>query len=235
VRATAATGLSYSKDKLLLHGQPVPTVSPMAAHLDFTGFLESLGKKVILIAHNGWKFDAPALSRELKELRLWGRFRSVVIGFVDTLPLFRNKLARQKPPSYKQVALAEWYHIPVVEAHNAVNDCQVLSEILKAAEVGDAELKSFFKPLDFTTMEEAYRARKARVVKTYSNFTEYVKSTTLSKLGAANITLEDLRQTFAEGGGEGVKSFLQQDVHGKPRITKTKAVINRIIEGLSIL
>jgi len=229
--ATAATGLRFSKGKLLLHGAPVTTVTPKRAHLDFLSFLKARALRVILVAQNGWRFDEPTLCRELKDLKLWDPFKRLVFGFVDTLPFFRKKLATSKPPAFTQSALAEFYGISNVEAHNAVNDCRVLSAIVSAAGVSNSGSNEFFKVVDFQEREDLEKFRKSHVIKTYSHFSDFVKSTTLNRLAAANITFEDLQHAYAGNGGDGIRQVLSEDVAGKPRITKSKAVIDRLIVG----
>ncbi|XP_024890200.1 uncharacterized protein LOC112466367 isoform X2 [Temnothorax curvispinosus] len=64
---------------------------------------------VILIAHNGGRFDAPMLLNELRSLGLLQDFQSVVFGFCDTLPLLKKKLPERikAKKSFRQSVLAE--------------------------------------------------------------------------------------------------------------------------------
>ena len=157
--ATAAIGLSIGNGKLLLHGAPVTTVTPKRAHLDFA-------VKVILVAHNGWRFDGLTLGRELRDVKLWDPLKRLVFGFVDTLPFFRKKLATSKSPAFTQLPLAEFYGISNVEAPNAVNDCRVLIAIVSVAGVSNSELNEFFKVVDFHDREHPENSRKSLVITT---------------------------------------------------------------------
>ncbi len=57
-------------------------------------------------------------------------FLNYVLAFVDTLSLFRSKVP--KPASYKQEFLAKHFCLESYNAHDAVDDVNMLAKILCA-------------------------------------------------------------------------------------------------------
>jgi len=87
------TKLRVVSGQLEYNGVVVRTTPPRLAILRFIDFLKSCGDNVVMVAHNGNRFDAAQLTRDIKRLNLWNEFTSQVNGFSDTLPLFKMKLS----------------------------------------------------------------------------------------------------------------------------------------------
>lgn len=107
--ASAVTGLTTKGVKLFLLDTEVETVSAKLAMDGFLDFLKLVQLKVILIAHNCFRFDAPLIIKQMEQLGLSTEFKNIVQGFCDTYPLFKKKLLERKSAklSFKQLALAE--------------------------------------------------------------------------------------------------------------------------------
>lgn len=88
--ASAVHGLRYINGRLELHGHAVETVTLTEAIIGFYEFLYKLDGKSILTAHN-CKFDYPRLIVGIGKVFTLDRFKSVVEGFCDTLPIIVNR------------------------------------------------------------------------------------------------------------------------------------------------
>ena len=72
---------------------------------ELTDFLKASKSRVVLAAHNGRVFDSRTLVKALFKENLLDAFQSVVMGFLDTLPLFKKLLPGRQ--SYKQESLVK--------------------------------------------------------------------------------------------------------------------------------
>ena len=59
---------------------------------EFIDFLKASKSRVVLAAHNGRVFDSRILVKALFKENLSDAFQSVVMGSLDTLPLFKKLL-----------------------------------------------------------------------------------------------------------------------------------------------
>lgn len=109
-------------------GKEVTHHHPVNAFLDFITFLSENGKGVYLAAHNCRNFDAVILFNQLHFYNLWGEFCKTVIGFSDTLPMFKTMYPIFFK-NYKQETLVESY---------AKKDVEFLQKLV--SEKGDVEI-----------------------------------------------------------------------------------------------
>jgi DNA polymerase III epsilon subunit-like protein len=130
------TGISQS----FLDSEGVDTASALD---DFTAWVRttSKGKPVILVAHNGRRFDVPFLASEYhRHSKLNWVEDGNIFGFADSyLVLKRNEVWANKgiaPSSFKQVKIyAHLLGAEPVSAHNAIADVSCLEEILEHVDV----------------------------------------------------------------------------------------------------
>lgn len=118
-------------------GKEVIHHHPVNAFLDFISFLSENGKGVYLAAHNCRKFDAIILFNQLHFYNLWGEFCKTVIGFSDTLPMFKIMYPNFLK-NYKQETLVESLLNVTYDAHNAEKDVEVLQRLV--FEKGNVEI-----------------------------------------------------------------------------------------------
>ena len=81
---------SVEDGELFRNGEKMITTPRRIGMKSFIDFLAP--GPVVLIAHNGARFDAPLILNEMRALGLIEDFKSVVCGFCDTLPLFKKIL-----------------------------------------------------------------------------------------------------------------------------------------------
>ena len=92
------TKLTAINGHLYFEGNPVDTVTTKETLLQFIKFLNKVDKPV-LVSHNIEVFDLSFLHVNLVKFDLWDEFVSTVVGFVDTLLVFRKEFPKRS--SYK--------------------------------------------------------------------------------------------------------------------------------------
>ncbi|XP_015112451.1 uncharacterized protein LOC107038083 [Diachasma alloeum] len=129
---TNMTGISMINKQMYYNGNPVDGVSPAIAVSAFISFLESVGGKVVLISHNCFNSDGPTLAGLVDQLDMLQRFKRIVIGFSDSLPLMRKSLPNERPTGkgYKLSELAKEFFGSSKGAHNALEDVIMLEKLI---------------------------------------------------------------------------------------------------------
>lgn len=216
-------------EDLLSSMKQVETISLREALTEFLVFLRSFGKPVILIAHNGFRFDVPFLIRDIKEINLWAEFKEIVCGFVDTYRLLQKKLPERKAQKAKfnQSDLACDLLGPeaATGAHNALNDVKILQKIVNKVNITDAELRAHSKSIPSMIFDLEMPTRKESL----ECLQEYLSESMRAKIAKAGFSLHDLQNVFNEKGEEGIELLLSEDVGGRPRVTKSKKIITNAI------
>ena len=105
--------------------------TPQTAATQFVSWLQDIPKPVILYGHNCKAFDSPRLIKLLQLYRLLPAFTEKVEGFVDALPLFREKFPDFE--CHKQEYLVSKCLVIVYDAHNAEDDVLSLMKLVLAA------------------------------------------------------------------------------------------------------
>ncbi|CAG2252888.1 unnamed protein product [Mytilus edulis] len=135
--SSAVTGLTNEGGVLFHHGKPIRAINREAAFQNFVIWLSQY-KPVILIGHNAKLFDSKRLILNIKNFTCFAEFKTVVKGFVDTLPLFKKKFPGF--PNYKQTTVYENVCGGQFDAHNAIGDVSALNCILEKSSIGKKEL-----------------------------------------------------------------------------------------------
>ncbi|XP_044048665.1 uncharacterized protein LOC122874627 [Siniperca chuatsi] len=125
--ARKVTGFTVQYDTLFCHGVPVDTIPLVEALTSFIAFLRSFRRPVLLAAHSARRFDAPVLTRVLRQFSLRQEFQQVVSGFLDTFLLSKNVF--RGLGSYSQENLVRHYLGKTYKAHDALEDARMLQEL----------------------------------------------------------------------------------------------------------
>ncbi|KAE8296792.1 hypothetical protein D5F01_LYC05556 [Larimichthys crocea] len=125
--ARNVTGFTVNDGSLLLHGDPVDTIPLRDAITSFITFLRGFHYPVVLAAHNARRFDAPVLTRVLRQFSLLQEFQHVVSGFLDTFLLSKNVF--RGLGSYSQEYMVRHFLGKTYNAHDAVEDARMLQEL----------------------------------------------------------------------------------------------------------
>ncbi|CAC5407518.1 unnamed protein product [Mytilus coruscus] len=124
----SVTGLTNEGGVLFHNGKPIRAINREAAFQSFVLWLSQY-KLVILIGYNAKLFDSKRLILNIKNFTCFAEFKSIVKGFVDSLPLFKKKFPGF--PNYKQTTVYENVCGGQFDAHKAIGDVSALNCIIK--------------------------------------------------------------------------------------------------------
>jgi len=85
--ATAVNSITKVENELFYKGILVPSVDINTALKRFLGWLKSLPRKVVLIAHNAKAFDMRLIWANIERNNQTADYKAVLCGYIDTLPL----------------------------------------------------------------------------------------------------------------------------------------------------
>ena len=117
-------GFTNEGHDLYLHGR---SVSAKRLRIVADALLQFLtGLECVLIAHN-CAFNAPRLMRLINQVNLVAEFTKIIDGFVDTLPLFRNKFPGEDCGLIKLAA--RYFALQPEQAHDVTYDIVMLHNV----------------------------------------------------------------------------------------------------------
>ncbi|XP_043287501.1 uncharacterized protein [Venturia canescens] len=238
-RASEITGLSVVNGELFLDDEKQTTVSLQTALSNFLRYLSGFQRQgpIILLAHNGTRFDFPIILRNMEKLNLMSEYRAVVAGFVDTLDVFKKVLPKRESYSQENLATAllnpdGHYHN---RAHNAISDVLTLNQLVNTlndkATILLQATKSFGKILRDQKMKPIATANVA----TLQPLVGAISRGMITKIAKAGIAMSALTKIFNDSGEAGVRSLLTEMVNGVVRVTNNKAILAKLISKLSEL
>ena len=115
---------------------------------------------VVLFAHNAKSFDCKRLIFSLQKCDLLNSFQSCVVGFVDTLILFKSVM--QQREKYSQENLVSDLLGISYSAHDSLEDVRALQRLLSCKEVNEkAIIKSSFTFFCYAINSTKYCLNKA--------------------------------------------------------------------------
>ncbi|XP_077256220.1 uncharacterized protein LOC143894059 [Temnothorax americanus] len=233
--AAAMTGLQVRAGELYLNDKQLDTVPPRVGLANFIEFLRSVGDNIILVAHNGFRFDAPMILRTMRKFGLLTDFMSVVRGFADTLPMFRNLLVerRKEKKKFSQTDLAQDFLGPsaIEGAHDAQNDIRILRQLINTIGIDDEAIKVAAKTTENIVKEQEKMVEQTNKAALQS-LKPGVSAVTIAKMAKAGLSLDVLQKTYSDGNEHAVKMLLAEDIGGRPRITKAERIIKAVVEEL---
>ncbi|XP_077275156.1 LOW QUALITY PROTEIN: DNA polymerase III PolC-type-like [Temnothorax americanus] len=227
------TGLSIIEGHLHLNNEIVSTIHIKDALIALNRFLSCSEKMNVLVAHNA-KFDVPRLLRAMVKNNVHLDLTNIV-GFVDTLTVFKKAFPERKGPGlFKLSTLAQDILGPDVleNFHNATFDVSVLQKLIKFLKKEDDLLK-YMKPYETCLSDQLeYDTIKANLEKLHL-LKGVVSRDLLKRMAKQNISFENLKEVYKNGGEKAVYTFCTAKCeNGKPKITKNKKAINKIITKL---
>lgn len=126
--AHQTTGISVSEGVMSMNGAVVQKASIQCAVDNLLKWLRKY-EKVVIVAHNGRKFDFPILVTSISNVNKLEDFFTCVIDCIDTLSLFRKTFTNRV--SFKQEDLARDILCLQYNAHDAVEDVHTLVKIFQ--------------------------------------------------------------------------------------------------------
>ena len=141
--AQRVTGIYiHDNGDMMINGKTVASVPILTAIEKLCDWLKPF-QNVILVAHNGRRFDFPVLMSAVIKNNLTNLFLESITGLVDSLTVFKKQFPGQ---SHKQEDLVQRHLGLTYNAHNALDDVEALGRLLGLCEVADL-LKVSFSPV----------------------------------------------------------------------------------------
>ncbi|XP_071632814.1 uncharacterized protein [Temnothorax longispinosus] len=215
--ASKVNGLTNEGHDLFLHGRSVPAKPLHVVANELLQFLKGLQKPCVLIAHN-CAFDAPRLIRLINQVGLVTEFIHVIDGFVDTLPLFRNKFPGEDCSLVKLAARNFALHPE--KAHDAMYDVVMLQNVAFYNFTVDELLTSNKKYVEMLQYDKNF--------KSLVPLSNSVSNEIRKRMANAGISYVLLQHAYSQGKEE-IISLLEKKENGKKQVIKTKKMLNIII------
>lgn len=223
-QATAVHGLINSYGDLMHNGVIVPSVPIRAALGGFQNWLQSSFNGKCCIAVHNLSFDGPRLLKSVEHCGLGDEYEASIHGFIDTLDVIRRVTKRKK---CSISSLAEDLQISSDGAHNAINDVNILSNILRNLHINNATLLENIKL--FADQKEHWKTLETtrKTLCTLAPLKKAVGHSVLKKIAEALIDMDVLIVTYNEAGEEGLRRLIATKESLK-RIQKLS--VDKIIE-----
>ncbi|XP_069485541.1 uncharacterized protein [Ambystoma mexicanum] len=231
--ASRVTGLTVSKGVLRLHQSLVYVVPLKKVLVEFMDWLKDLGK-CLLVGHNSKSFDAPRLLLQLEKNGLAVTFCDTILGFLDTLPYFRE--SKPHLANHRQETLAKELLKVKYNAHRALDDVKILQTLVERyADRADLAKHGFSATWAYEMMK--YDLQKQENLKTFRLLEkkDVLSKGLCEKMAGSGLREYDLRVAYSqaasrgEQGKDGIRKLLtERDDKGKIRVTNQAKVLDRI-------
>ena len=230
--ASAVNGITCHSGQMAYLGKPVKSETPLVALQTFIHWLEEC-KPVVLVAHNGRKFDAPLILRHVSIAKLTAAFADCVIGFVDTRPLFEEICLDM--PNYKQETLVSKILHVDYQAHNSLEDVKALQKLCMHEKVPDESFQkhsvttaSLLHIMEHGQLTERNMASMATVVGK-----KIVSPAMGEKMAQSGLCWEHVKKAHMRDTVSGVESLFKEKNNGKVRVTASRKIISKVTEFLN--
>ncbi|XP_071182154.1 uncharacterized protein [Mytilus edulis] len=232
-KASEVTGL-YSDGRFLYYkGQKLNTLSKFVG---LEKFIKWLPHKAVLVAHNCKIFDSKIIVAQLSSVNLVNEFHRKVSGFSDSLHIFKQKYPGRK--SYKQENLVKDILKRSYNAHNAVDDVQLLNILMKNSQVSLQDIINHSFTVEYVqSYLTEFRCKETRL-KTFKPVymsDEPVMSKSLCERAAkSGLKLRHLHLAISRDDFDGLrKLFSEIDDDGNVRVTKMNRIIKNVYNFLT--
>lgn len=235
--ASRVTGISVRNGKMYHHHQEVTGTTISTAVDNLLSYFDTFQKKIVLVGHNIKSFDCHVLLNTLMSIDKVQMFSDKVDGFLDTLKLFKK--THPGLVSYKQEYLCQFLGEMNYESHNALADVRSLQLLVEKLDVQFE--KCDLKSVCFTFEHAVKSCEYSRQMKcNLPSFQHLVQQNVIScmiarRMAGSGLCFDHLIQTFRKHSVEGVVSLLQEQCGASVRVTKSKKIIDRIINFLTNL
>ncbi|XP_060590068.1 uncharacterized protein LOC132745230 [Ruditapes philippinarum] len=225
--SSKVTGLTCDGRNLYHHGTAVRTLDLRSALERFLGWLDQL-KPCILVGHNFKSFDYPRLYKAFSKFHLINSFHQIVVGFIDSFPLFKAIYPNLK--NYKQETLVAELVGETYDAHNALGDVRSLQKLFS---VSDRIPPNLLCEHSFTVawyvQYHNYKTKCNKIAESFSQIVneKILSKTTIDKIAVSGLELKDLKQVYRKGGTKVVTEVL------KSRLTLSRSTVDKLIEFLA--
>lgn len=226
ISASEATGLTYIGGVLKHKGKAVESLQASDGLQRFLQFLSQFPDS-ILLGHNIQNFDLPVLIHQLSKYNLLKAFETAVTGYLDTLKLSRKAFPKADVGNYKQQNLVQKLIGETYEAHNAIADVSSLQNLFNLKLKSHCVSDDIFHLSYYSCKESLDPLVKGKVI----------SSVTLKKLVSLSLTMAKLQVIHQRDPQNGIHNVFCENIPNskKPRVSKSKAVISKVVQYLSNL
>lgn len=227
--SASAVNKLYIVDEVLFYdGEPVDSILLSDALKSFLNWLSNIPPPRILVGHNVKRFDCAHFFNALAQYNFVNYFCNLVIGFIDTLPLYREIIPHM--PNYRQNTLVKNLIGHTYEEHNAIADVRALQKLLQSTSISNLlYLQYSFTSESFWDFFQFNNNRKANLLTYTFMINNGISKGMANKFAENDITYFTLMNAYKIGGRIEVENVLSEEVNGVLRGTKNKNVIDGIL------
>lgn len=120
-------------------------------------------------------------------------------------------------------------------AHNAVNDVKNLNILIEKLKITKENIIGHTKSLSSVLKEKEIDKLVQTNIKSLECLDKSISPGMTAKAAKSGISYSLLQKAFLQNGEKGIIMLLGEDVNGKPRVSKNKGVITKLVNGLSEL
>ena len=188
-----------ANNDMFVNGKKVTTTLIHPAIDNLLSWLEKM-QNVVLVAHNGRKFDFPVLISAISNVKALDKFYSCVIGFLDSLTMLKKVFPGRG--SYKQEDLVVGLLHATYPAHDALEDVRALGKLTMYCSVPTQEMVKFTFPPKAIHFNCLYLIEKTKNMPTLSVLVAngVCKSATAENIAGSGLNLTHLHKIFDRDG-----------------------------------
>lgn len=120
-----------------------------------------------------------------------------------------------------------------MQMHNAVSDVLILNKLLVKINIKTDTIKSHARSVA-DILRVQMQAAEVAINKASLESLNGISSSMKMKIAKNGINLKILKEAYMQGGDEGVRLLLGEDVRGKPRVTKNIKILKSITHQLAM-
>lgn len=228
-KAETETGFRLEAGKLYRYNTCLPTKPPQEACKEFINFLRRCSHQTILVGHNIGTFDFPRLLRFAQQHKLAKELCGLLYGITDTQPLIKQgKMRKQALLAATYLKGPQWERL-VKEAHDALVDCVLLNGLLEHFEVSEDRIKESCKTITNVLERQAVLKKKTANMPNLDPLADHgVSKLMRGRMAENGVTLEQLAEEYKLHQRKGLEVCLGVQLNGKPRVTTSKKIIDKI-------
>ena len=211
----------------MLKGAPVTTVSIYDCLSNFILWAQTIEKPVLIDG----QFDAKALVRACRKVDLVEKLKTAVVGFSNTVPIFKTILPNNS--GYTQESVLAAVLGKSYDAHNSLADATILYDVVVHCEIP----QNLMLKHSFTTQwAERYviylQEQNSRIGSFHPLAQEKIISKgILTKMARSGLEYRHLCIVYQRGGRDGLSSlFTKLNSNNSVRVTNRKNILKAICD-----
>ena len=219
---------------MIVNGVPVESVGIKQALSEFLEWMKSF-QNIVIVAHNGRRFDFVVLTSALTNCGLFDEYVTVVAALADSLTVFKSVIKNQE--SYRQEDLARNVLGIEYNAHNAEHDVRCLTLLVSNALNIDRKcfLHKSFSPKDIFLTIQCNKEKKKHMPSLHVLISKGImKMCTAENIASSGLNYFHLKTIFERHGEDGLYNVFQmKNSQGQPRVTNVKKTLESIVPKLA--